>query len=233
VIVIAIVRVTVGLLPGGVLKGRALITRDKIQNNMIAINGPQAACRGCHDRYRPLSGDDPLAASRWSSATAPARPLNSRNRRVDNRSTSADAGRESTLFREHRRLAQVIAGAGAEQPATPPAASSACRRYDFRSTASGGVATPILSARRSAGRRHRRRRPPATCAALSRPVSRRSAARRCRSRPAPAAKAIPCSTPSASCREAGATAFSRDQGPTTRRAFVAFNFSGNRGCSLL
>jgi hypothetical protein len=31
---------------------------------MIAIHGPQAACRGCHDRYRQLPGDDPLAASR-------------------------------------------------------------------------------------------------------------------------------------------------------------------------
>ncbi len=113
---IAVVLVIIGLLLGGILKGQELITQGKIKNIIADFNGSQAAYYGYLDRYRQLPGDDNLATSRWTSATAPAQPINSGNRRIDNRYNSTTPGHESRLFWEHLRLAAFVSGSGTDLP---------------------------------------------------------------------------------------------------------------------
>src|ERR1700716_2320879 len=65
---IAIVLVIIGLLLGGILKGQEMITQAKIKNVSADFSGISAAYYGYQDRYRALPGDDPNAASRWTTA---------------------------------------------------------------------------------------------------------------------------------------------------------------------
>src|SRR3990172_13439298 len=67
---IAIVLVIIGLLLGGILKGQEMITQAKIKNVVADFSGISAAYYGYQDRYRAIPGDDPNAATRWSTAPA-------------------------------------------------------------------------------------------------------------------------------------------------------------------
>jgi len=62
---IAIVLVIVGLLIGGVLKGREMITNAKIKRIENDFAGVSAAIYAYQDRYGVLPGDDPSAATRF------------------------------------------------------------------------------------------------------------------------------------------------------------------------
>ena len=63
---IAIVLVIIGLLLGGILKGQEMITQAKIKNVVADFSGISAAYYGYQDRYRAIPGDDPNAATRWT-----------------------------------------------------------------------------------------------------------------------------------------------------------------------
>ena len=65
---IAIVLVIIGLLLGGILKGQEMITQAKIKNVIADFSGISAAYHGYQDRYRAIPGDDPNAATRWTTA---------------------------------------------------------------------------------------------------------------------------------------------------------------------
>ena len=58
---IAIVLVIIGLLIGGVLKGREMITNAKIKRIENDFAGVSAAIYAYQDRYGVLPGDDPAA----------------------------------------------------------------------------------------------------------------------------------------------------------------------------
>ena len=61
---IAIVLVIIGLLLGGVMKGRAMIENAKIKNLENNVNGNIAAVNTFMDRYRALPGDFKKASNR-------------------------------------------------------------------------------------------------------------------------------------------------------------------------
>ncbi len=63
---IAIVLVIIGLLIGGVLKGREMITNAKIKRIENDFSGVSAAIYAYQDRYGVLPGDDPAASTRFS-----------------------------------------------------------------------------------------------------------------------------------------------------------------------
>src|SRR2546429_2625420 len=100
---IAIVLVIIGLLLGGILKGQEMITQAKIKNIMSDFSGISAAYHGYQDRYRAIPGDDPNAATRWS--TAPAATAGSGNGVVvgtyNNGNAACAASVESCSFWDH------------------------------------------------------------------------------------------------------------------------------------
>ena len=63
---IAIVLVIIGLLLGGVLKGQEMITNGKLKRAVNDFNGISAAYYSYLDRYAAFPGDDPNAATRWT-----------------------------------------------------------------------------------------------------------------------------------------------------------------------
>ena len=63
---IAIVLVIIGLLLGGVLKGRDMITNAKIKRIENDFAGVAAAIYAYQDRYGVLPGDDPAASTRFA-----------------------------------------------------------------------------------------------------------------------------------------------------------------------
>jgi len=63
---IAIVLVVVGLLIGGLLKGREMITNSKIKRIERDRSGIVTALQAYQDRYRILPGDDNRASSRFA-----------------------------------------------------------------------------------------------------------------------------------------------------------------------
>jgi len=63
---IAIVLVIVGLLIGGVLKGREMITNSNLKRIDRDRSGIVAALQAYQDRYRVLPGDDNLASARFA-----------------------------------------------------------------------------------------------------------------------------------------------------------------------
>ncbi len=63
---IAIVLVIIGLLLGGILKGRSFIESAKTKNVIKQAESLEAAIYGYQDKYSYYPGDDPNAGSRWS-----------------------------------------------------------------------------------------------------------------------------------------------------------------------
>jgi Prokaryotic N-terminal methylation motif len=62
---LAIVTVLVGLLVGGVISGRAIVTQARIKLVVTEFTGVHAAHVHYIDRYAAVPGDDPRAATRW------------------------------------------------------------------------------------------------------------------------------------------------------------------------
>ncbi len=106
---IAIVLVIVGLLIGGVLKGREMITNAKIKRIENDFSGVAAAIYAYQDRYGVLPGDDPAAATRFSGTWAGADNGNG-NGNISGGWSSTNNGQESRKIWKHLRGAGLIAG---------------------------------------------------------------------------------------------------------------------------
>jgi len=105
---IAIVMVIIGLLLGGVLKGREIITNAKIKNLENDFNGITAAIYNYQDRYRALPGDDKGAKTRF--ALSAAGPTTQGNGKIEGNFDSTTETDESRLFWLHMRNAGLVAG---------------------------------------------------------------------------------------------------------------------------
>jgi prepilin-type N-terminal cleavage/methylation domain-containing protein len=117
---IAIVLVIIGLLLGGILKGQEMITQAKIKNVVADFSGISAAYYGYQDRYRAIPGDDPNAATRWT--TAPVAIAGNGNGVVAGTYNNAcptvavAATPETCLWWDDLRRAGFVSGTGAQQP---------------------------------------------------------------------------------------------------------------------
>src|SRR5438128_6447979 len=115
---IAIVLVIIGLLLGGILKGQEMITQAKIKNSIADFSGISAAYHGYQDRYRAIPGDDPNAATRWTTPTVAT--AGNGNGIVggtyNNGQAVCVATQESCSWWDHLRRAGFVAGNGFLQP---------------------------------------------------------------------------------------------------------------------
>jgi prepilin-type N-terminal cleavage/methylation domain-containing protein len=115
---IATVLVIIGLLLGGILKGQEMITQAKIKNSIADFSGVSAAYYGYQDRYRAIPGDDPSAATRWTTP-APATAGNGNGivaGTYNNAGAVCVATVESCSWWDHLRRAGFVAGNGFLQP---------------------------------------------------------------------------------------------------------------------
>ena len=114
---IAIVLVIVGLLIGGVLKGREMITNAKIKRVERDHAGIVAAMQTYRDRYLILPGDDDRASARFAMYTdgvndpAAADIDGDASGTVDG-NWEAAANSETANFWKHLRAANLIPGGG-------------------------------------------------------------------------------------------------------------------------
>ena len=106
---IAIVLVIIGLLVGGVLKGREMITNAKIKRIENDFAGVSAAIFAYQDRYGVLPGDDPAAATRFSGTWVGSDNGNG-NGNISGGWSSTNNGQESRKIWKHLRGAGLIAG---------------------------------------------------------------------------------------------------------------------------
>jgi len=106
---IAIVLVIIGLLLGGVLKGREMITNAKIKRVDNDFSGVAAAMFAYQDRYGVLPGDDPNASTRFS-GTWSASDNGDGNGTIAGSWNSTDNAVESRAVWKHLRGAGLIAG---------------------------------------------------------------------------------------------------------------------------
>lgn len=106
---IAIVLVIIGLLLGGVLKGREMITNAKIKRIENDFAGVSAAIYAYQDRYGVLPGDDPAASTRFAGTWRAADNGNG-NGNISGGWSSTNNGNESRKIWKHLRGAGLIAG---------------------------------------------------------------------------------------------------------------------------
>ena len=106
---IAIVLVIIGLLLGGVLKGREMITNAKIKRIENDFAGVSAAIYAYQDRYGVLPGDDPAASGRFSGTWAASDNGNG-NGNISGGWNSTNNANESRKIWKHLRGAGLIAG---------------------------------------------------------------------------------------------------------------------------
>jgi len=106
---IAIVLVIIGLLLGGVLKGREMITNAKIKRVENDFAGVSAAIFAYQDRYGVLPGDDPSASTRFSGTWAGADNGNG-NGSISGGWNSTNNSDETRKIWKHLRGAGLIAG---------------------------------------------------------------------------------------------------------------------------
>lgn len=106
---IAIVLVIIGLLIGGVLKGREMITNAKIKRIENDFAGVSAAIFAYQDRYGVLPGDDPAAATRFAGTWAGSDNGNG-NGNIAGGWSSTNNAAESRKIWKHLRGAGLIAG---------------------------------------------------------------------------------------------------------------------------
>ena len=111
---LAIVLVIIGLLLGGVLKGQELIQSAKIKNVVNDFSSTTVSIYGYEDRYKALPGNDANAAGRWTTANPLATNGTGSGKLVG---TFLDkAGKETSQFWYHLRLAGFIGGSGEGGP---------------------------------------------------------------------------------------------------------------------
>lgn len=115
---ITIVVVVMGLLLGGMLKGRELILNAKIKNLEHEYKEVAAAIYSYQDRYRALPGDDRRAIERFQSSRLPPQTIitqgdgNGEIRgKFDDASKYPDKTKESRQAWAHLRLAGLVKGA--------------------------------------------------------------------------------------------------------------------------
>lgn len=113
---IAIVMVIIGLLLGGVLKGREIITNAKIKNLENDYQGVTAAIYSYQDRYRALPGDD-KGAARFGTTVG----VGDGNGQITGLFNSTTATDESSKFWLHLRNAGLVAGTVTDQQPPPNA----------------------------------------------------------------------------------------------------------------
>ena len=106
---IAIVLVIIGLLLGGVLKGREMITNAKIKRIENDFAGVSAAVYAYQDRYGVLPGDDPAASTRFAGTWSAADNGNG-NGNIAGGWNSTNNASESRKIWKHLRGAGLIAG---------------------------------------------------------------------------------------------------------------------------
>lgn len=106
---IAIVLVIIGLLIGGVLKGREMITNAKIKRIENDFGGVSAAIYAYQDRYGVLPGDDPGASTRFAGTWIAADNGNGNGNITGGWSTTTNTN-ESRKMWKHLRGAGLIAG---------------------------------------------------------------------------------------------------------------------------
>jgi len=106
---IAIVLVIIGLLVGGVLKGREMITNAKIKRIENDFSGVSAAVFAYQDRYGVLPGDDPAASTRFSGTWTAADNGNG-NGNISGGWNSTNNASESRKIWKHLRGSGLIAG---------------------------------------------------------------------------------------------------------------------------
>src|SRR5450759_3345692 len=111
---IAIVLVIIGLLLGGVLKGQELINSAKVKNLANDFKNIPVYIYGYQDKFKALPGDDALATTHLTGATACAPPVAGKcapgSGIIDGNWNSTDITSESYLFWQHVRLAGFAAG---------------------------------------------------------------------------------------------------------------------------
>jgi len=106
---IAIVLVIVGLLIGGVLKGREMITNAKIKRIENDFAGVSAALYAYQDRYGVLPGDDPAASTRFPGTWRSSDNGNG-NGNINGGWNSRNNNAESRKIWKHLRGAGLISG---------------------------------------------------------------------------------------------------------------------------
>lgn len=106
---IAIVLVIIGLLIGGVLKGREMITNAKIKRVESDIEGVSAAIYAYQDRYGVLPGDDPSAGTRFAGTWSPNDDGDGDGSIVGGWDSTTNTD-ESRAFWKHLRGAGLISG---------------------------------------------------------------------------------------------------------------------------
>jgi prepilin-type N-terminal cleavage/methylation domain-containing protein len=106
---IAIVLVIIGLLIGGVLKGREMITNAKIKRIENDFAGVSAAIYAYQDRYGVLPGDDPAASTRFAGTWRGADNGNG-NGNISGGWSSRNNAAESRKIWKHLRGSGLIAG---------------------------------------------------------------------------------------------------------------------------
>ncbi|MEO8716994.1 MAG: prepilin-type N-terminal cleavage/methylation domain-containing protein [Burkholderiales bacterium] len=114
----AIVLIIMGLLLGGILKGQEMIVQAKIKNLVADFTGISAAYHGYADRYRAVPGDDPAAATRWTTPTAATSGDGDGQvaGTYNNGNATCVAGVESCDWWDHLRRGGFVAGSGQIQP---------------------------------------------------------------------------------------------------------------------
>ena len=115
---IAIVLVIIGLLLGGILKGQEMITQAKIKNAVADFSGISAAYYGYQDRYRAIPGDDPNAATRWTTPTVATSGDGNGivTGTYNNGGAGCTAAVEACSWWDHLRRSGFVAGNGSVQP---------------------------------------------------------------------------------------------------------------------
>jgi prepilin-type N-terminal cleavage/methylation domain-containing protein len=108
---LAIVLVIIGIILGAVLKGQELINNAKIKRLYNQYREVLAAVYTYYDKYGKYPGDDPNAATRWSTATPP--PASGNNDGLIGGFT------ESCQAWYHMRLANILTGTNTQAPSNP------------------------------------------------------------------------------------------------------------------
>ncbi len=112
---IAIVLVIIGILLGGVLKGRELIQNAKISSLGKSVDEIRAAYNAYQDRYRAYPGDDKKVDKHISSLAAT--DAGNGNGRIEGAwYWTKDDTPESRKIWKHLRAAGFISGDGSDQP---------------------------------------------------------------------------------------------------------------------
>ena len=107
---IAIVLVIIGLLIGGVLKGREMITNAKIKRIENDFSGVAAAIYAYQDRYGALPGDDPAASTRFSGTWAASDNGNGNGNISGGWGTTNNAQESRKIWKHLRGARALIAG---------------------------------------------------------------------------------------------------------------------------